>query len=189
MSQEISIQLVEKDEIIHDPFAGFYTHYILIANGFILAHFTHPNGREAYKKMLQKEGFQGFPENIMRILFQYADPAKRTFKVNEKFVQPQQTGYVPTDFKKAVVQFRTYTVEIAIYENIIFDPEIDTYVQYVVTCNDFVIASFTHFIGASAYFAYLTEKGFSSFPKDIQDVIHYYADPSKRIKNVGKEIQ
>lgn len=188
MNKEIPITLIFRDEIINDPLAGFYTHYLLIANGFMLAHFTEPNAREAYKRMLQNEGFQGFPVNIMEALFKYADPTKRTFRVNEKYIQPEQTGFTPTKYEKVNVPLRNYMVELTIYENLVFDAEINPYVQYVVTCNDFVIASFTHFVGATAYVAYIKAKGFSSFPKEITDVIHYYADPTKRLKNVTKEI-
>lgn len=187
MNQHIHITLHDKDESISDPFAGFYTHYILIANGFMLAHFTHPNGRSAYKKYLQQNGFQGFPANIMESLFRYADPTKRTFHTNSKFTKPEQTGFVPGNHEKTIIPFRNYKVEICIYENIVFDLEIGPYVQYVVTCNDFVVASFTHLIGASAYVAYLKASGFSTFSKDVLEVIHFYADPSKRLKNVGKK--
>lgn len=189
MSKEIPIQLVEKDDTVNDPQAGFYTHYLLIANGFMLAHFTHPNGRAAYKKYLLENGFQGFPANIMQALFRYADPRKRTFRVNEKNVLPEQTGFTPSTHKKVIVPFRNYTVEVTIYENLVFDPEINPYIQYVVTGNDFVIASFTHLNGAVAYVDYLSKQGFKTFSKDILDVIHYYADPAKRLKNVNKKIQ
>lgn len=189
MSNQVNITLTEKDETIHDPLAGFYTHYILIANGFLLAHFTHANGRAAYKKYLQANGFQGFPDNIMKALFKYADPTKRKFNINQKFVQAEQSGFSPQTHEKVIIPFRNYKVEICIYENLVFDIEINPYVQYVVTCNDFVVASFTHLIGASAYVDYLKVKKFDTFSKDIQDVIHFYADPSKRLKNVDKKIQ
>ena len=184
MSNQVNITLYEKDEPVHDPIAGFYTHYLLIANGFILAHFLSPASRKAYKEMLMKEGFQGFPENIMKTLFRYADPTARKVAFSKKHVLPEQTGFSKNQHEKVVISFRTYKVEICIYENIIFDPEINPYTQYVVTCNDFVIASFTHFIGASAYVAYLKVKGFNNFPSHVQDVIHFYSDPSKRLKNL-----
>jgi hypothetical protein len=189
MENNVNIELVEKDEIINDPLAGFYVHYLLIANGFLLAHFTHTNGRRAYKKYLQENGFQGFPSNIMKALFHYSDPTKRKFAVNKKYIQPEQTGLSLTNHEKAIIRFRNYKVEICIYENIVFDIEISPYVQYVCTANDFVIASFTHLIGASAYTSYLIQNGFNSFSKDILDVIHFYSDPSKRLKNVSKKIQ
>lgn len=175
---------------VTDEHAGMYQQFLLVANGFVLAHFLSPSSRTSYERMLTNLGFNGFPENIMNTLRNYSDPVKRLRSSKTKHVTAQQTELVRKNYEKVKLPFRTYKIEVCIYENVVFDPEINPYIQYVVTGNDFVIASFTHEVGAIAYVDYLKKKGFTEFPKDVLDVIHYYSDPSKLLINARKkEIQ
>ena len=68
---------------------------------------------------------------------------------------------------------RRFPIKIETHETTVLDAIVGSYVQYIVSANNFVIASFVDATSRASYLSYLKNYGFNKFPVEIIKAMEY----------------